>query len=479
MTGILAEELEKIHSASMRLLSSAGVKLHDSTAVELFRAFGVKTNGETVFPTEDFIVSAISSAPSVFNIDARNPKHNICFNGQQSHYAAAYGCPMVTEKSGLKRPSTLFDYLKIAKLVQQSPLFKLNGGILAQPTEVSSALAAASMVYAAILASDKCLFLVPSAEDLFQPILELASVPWGGYGPFSQSPKTLTLISTLSPLQIDCIALQSLRLAAQLGQALIITPGPMAGATGPVTLAGNLALANAECLTAVALSQLVRPGTPVLYGVTATCADLRSGGISIGTPAYAVLTRYSRALADYYHLPSRCGGAVTDADEISSQSGSESMMNLLVSVQNGADLIVHSAGVLSSWASFSFEKFIIDLDLIAMAEYYLKPLLIDDETLALETIEAAGPGGLFLNKKHTLKHARTTPFYPKVACSGPSRGLPLAQRLLDNAQIEQDRLLSSYEPINLPADQLEQMQHILVKQGAKPEFLDSIGRQLA
>jgi trimethylamine--corrinoid protein Co-methyltransferase len=381
------------------------------------------------------------------------------------------------EADGSLREALMGDYITFAKIVHQSPVFKINGGILAQPGEVAPHLASLSMVYAAMLHSDKCLLIVPEQGEKYQKIMDLCAALWGGLGNFTASPKTMTMISTLSPLQLDKMAIDSILLCARHNQAMMISPGPMAGATGPASLAGNLALGNAECLVGLTLAQLAKPGTAVLYGLQATTSDLRTGSIAIGTPGYALQAKYCKSLASYYNLPCRCGGGVNDAKAVSAQSGYEAVLPIFTAAENGVEMIVHSAGILDSWAAISYEKFMCDLDIISMVEYFLNDIPLDDDSLAVDLINQVGPGGIFLNKKHTLLRARSTPWYPKVAQRGPLGGRRVADVLLENTHKEIDRLLRDYQAPAIDAATMSAMDEVMKKAGAEQAWLDSLKPQ--
>jgi trimethylamine--corrinoid protein Co-methyltransferase len=468
------DKLDKIHEASLKILNETGVRLHSPKAAALFAGAGQKIDGDRVFLTEDFIWEHLRQAPAQFTLEARDPRHNMTLGGGRRHYAAGYGCPAVLEADGGLRDALLSDYIKFAKIIHQSPVFKINGGILAQPNDVAPSLAALAMVYAAAVHSDKCLFIVPGQEEEYRRLMKLCATLWGGLDEFVKAPRTMTMISTLSPLQLDRMALDSIMLCAEHGQAMMISPGPMAGATGPATLAGNIVLGNAECLVGLVLTQMVRPGAAVMYGLQATTSDLRTGAIAIGAPGYALQAKYCKSMAAYYNLPCRCGGGVNDAKEVSAQSGYESVLPLFTTAENGVDLIVHAAGILDSWAAVSYEKFMCDLDIISMVEYFLNDIEVNDETMAVDVIQKVGPGGNFLNQRHTLKNARTAPWYPKVAQRGALGGKRLADRLIENAHKEIDRLLATYQAPELPRDVLAALDQVMVEAGAEQSWLDSI-----
>jgi trimethylamine--corrinoid protein Co-methyltransferase len=454
----------------MRILSQTGIRLFDEQAVKLFAEAGARVDGNLVRPSEKLILDSVAKAPASFALRAKNPEHDMSLGAGKHYYAAAYGCPSVLNPDGSFRPTTLQDHLRLAKLVQTSEHFRLNGGILAQPNELGPAIAGLCLVYATMLTSDKCLFLVP--DGLAYPTMQALAVAYfGGQSSFEEAPKTVTLISALSPLQMDAVALRSLRLAAEKGQAVIITPGPMAGASGPITLAGNMALANAECLVGVALAQLVKPGAPVLYGVTATTTDLRDGSVSIGCPEFALQASLTKSLADFYRLPCRGGGAVTDACFVDAQSGLESMMALFVSVQSQIDLIIHSAGAMASFAAVSYEKMGLDLEMISRVEHFQKGVEVNDDALALPLIDQTGPGGLFLNQRHTLQNARKIPWRGQASPWGREKK---TGSLLQRSRALAEKLIADYSPPPIDEEALKTMDEIMRRAGVDKKILEGI-----
>ena len=190
----------------------------------------------------------------------------------------------------------------------------------------------------------------------------------------------------------------------------MITAGVMSGTTAPITPAGALSMSNAEALAAIAITQMLREGTPVVMGVVVVPADMRSGGLNLGAPAHAICIRYAKALADMYGIPCRCGGCGSNADGLTAQSGYESMINMFVSLQEKVDLIIHSAGILSSYSGMSFEKFITDLEVVRIIEHHLADIIVNDNALALPVIVETGHGGEFLTHSHTLAQCRNVPW---------------------------------------------------------------------
>ena len=204
----------------------------------------------------------------------------------------------------------------------------------------------------------------------------MVALTFGGSDAFKQHNRVLTMISTLSPLQIDHSALDSMMICARCRQPMIISPAPATGTTGPVVMAGNISLANAEALAAIAISQMLHEGTPVIYGLQSNAVDMASGQVSIGSPGYSIQAEYCAQLAQMYGLPSRTGGTNTDAKEVSVQSGYEAMMSMLLACQNRVNLIVHSAGILDSYAATSYEQFIVDIVVVAIPKENCKTIIV-------------------------------------------------------------------------------------------------------
>jgi trimethylamine---corrinoid protein Co-methyltransferase len=219
------------------------------------------------------------------------------------------------------------------------------------------------------------------------------------------------------------------------------------------------------------MAQAMNPGTPVIFGIQCYGTDMKSGNISIGSPAYALQARYCAALARYYQLPSRAGGAVNDARSLSAQAGYESMLSMFTSLQNRVSLIVHSAGILDSFAAISFEKFIMDMEIIQMSRFYLDDMTVDDNTLNFDLVQSVGPGGLFLTTMDTMKKCRTHTWNPKVALRGHLTGLSPHEKLIRNIQGIKEQMLAEYRPPVIDPDVRSSMEAFMRSKGVDPDAL--------
>lgn len=442
---VLKEKIEKIHGTALRILDEVGVRFIHPEACRILRENGIRLDGDKAFFTESQVMKAVAMAPERFTLSARNRAHDMEIGGNTTFCASGYGCSSIVNRDGSVRNALLSDYVNFAKLVHGSDHFKINGGILAQPCDVDPATSHLLMLYAAIVFSDKCLMGIPGNQRQMESIMAMMEILFTKKDLMTHH-RILTMISTISPLSIDAMGLESIMVAAGMNQPMIISPAPAAGTTGPISLGGNVALATAEALAAIAFTQMVRPGVPVIFGLQCYGADLRSGNISIGSPAYAVQAGYCAGLAKKYGLPSRGGGAVNEACAVTVQSGYESMMSMLTAFQNKISLAVHSAGILNNFSAISYEKFMVDLEILDRVKVYLEGIPMDlEEDLSFEVIKSVGPGGEFLTAMDTLKKCRTHSYQPRIGLRGNRDSQQETELLFDAMEKELKGLLGTYE----------------------------------
>jgi trimethylamine--corrinoid protein Co-methyltransferase len=305
------------------------------------------------------------------------------------------------------------DYHTLVKLAHALPNQDVSGYLLAEPGDVSAEAAPLHMVYAHAIHSDKPFIGSVEDEVAVRHTMEVVRILFGENA--AERPATLGVISSLTPLGYSREMTGAIVTYAREGQALLVANLAMAGSTAPITLAGMLAMQNAEMLAGIVLSQLVRPGTPVIYGTTSTNIDMRSGALAIGSPELAQVVCAHQQLVRFYGLPSRGSGALTDANYPNAQAGLESMMGMLTVVNSGADFVLHAAGILSSYLAFSREKFVIDDEICGRVRQFHRPIIVDDETLAYDSIARVGPGGHFLMEDQTVERCRTEFWRPEVS----------------------------------------------------------------
>ncbi len=408
------EDIEKIHQTSMKVLTNVGVEFPSEDALSVFSRHGVKTDGSRVYITEDQLWKALETVPAQFTLHARNPERSVTIGeGEPIVFSPGYGAPFLIDADGKKRVPTVEDYHTLVKLTHALPNQDVSGHLLAEPGDVPAEMAPLHMLYAHVLHSDKPFIGSVDSELAVRHTMEIVRILFGDSP--GDKPATMGVISSLTPLGYSREMTGAIMTYAREGQALLIANLAMAGSTAPITLAGLLAMQNAEMLAGIVLSQMVSPGTPVIYGTTSTNIDMRSGSLAIGSPELAQITAAHMQLVRFYGLPSRGSGALTDANFPDAQAGLESMMGMLTVINSGADFVLHAAGILSSYLAFSYEKFVLDDEICGRVRWFHRPMTINEETLAYDSIARVGPGGNFLVEDETIARCRTEFWQPAVS----------------------------------------------------------------
>jgi trimethylamine--corrinoid protein Co-methyltransferase len=404
-------DIDQIHRTSMRLLENVGVAFPYAEALDVFKKHGIKVDGDRVFLGEAQVMDAIRTAPRQFTIHARNPERNVVVGAGRPIFAPGYGAPFLVDAEAGKRPPTLADYHNLVKLAHALPNQDLSGHLLVEPGDLPAGKAHLPMLYAHMVHSDKAFIGSTAGKKGVQHTMHMAEILFGEVGERAVS---INLINSLSPLGYSTEMLEALVGYARLRQPVVIAALMMAGSTGPITPAGVLAAQTSELLAGVALAQLVNPGTPVVFGSTSTNVDMRSGALAIGSPELSQLIAAHAQLARHYGLPSRSGGALTDASYPDAQAGFESMMGLLTTVNSGVDFVLHAGGILSSYLAFSHEKFVLDDEMCGMVRRLYEGIAVDPETLAYDVTAKVGPGGNYLVEMHTVERCHSQFWAPAV-----------------------------------------------------------------
>mgnify|MGYP002064000391 FL=1 len=407
-------DMMQIHEASMDILGRVGVAFNNDEALEIFKTNGFKVDGKTVFMTEKDVQQALASVPSHFILSARNPKRSVSVDANSLVTAPGYGAPYVITPAGDRRKGTLQDYQNFCKLIHTSKHIDVTGYLMVEPSDRPSKLAYLDMMLSNILLCDKPFMCSTATKQAVEDSLAMTAIVFGGKHKIQDRPVVIGLINSRSPLQFGQEMAGSLIALAHGGQPSVITSVIMAGLSGPVNLAGALALQNAEILAGLTLSQLVRAGTPVVYGSASAPVDMKTGALAIGAPELSIIIAATTQMARFYKLPSRCGGGLTDAHLPDAQAALESAFSLLAAVRSGANFILHACGILSSYMSMSYAKFLLDEEALAMIKRMMVPLEVSDDTLNLGAIKAVGIGGQFLTQPKTIELCWSEFFVPEI-----------------------------------------------------------------
>lgn len=442
---LAADEIEDIHQTSMKVMENVGVSFPHEDVLDLFEEHGFRTDGQKVFFQEQQVMDALASVPKKFTIHAPNPDKNVIVGNGSPVFAPGYGAPFLVDYEVGKREPTMEDYENAVRLADALPNQDLSGHLLVEPSDVPSGAAHLLMLQAHMVHSDKPFIGSSEGERGARHTMEMTGILFDEA--IGDDPVTIALINSLSPLGYSDESLRALMVYAEHRQPVVIAALAMAGSTGPITLAGLLAMQNAELLAGVLLTQLISPGTPVVYGSTSTNIDMKTGALAIGSPELSLMISAHAQLARHYGLPSRSGGSLADASFPDAQAGLESMFGLLTAVNSGVDFVLHAGGILSSYLAFSLEKLVLDDEMCGMMRRYERGIEVGPDTLAYDVIANVGSDGNYLMEMHTVKRCRTEFWTPAVVDRG---GLEEwmdtgRKRVVDRAHERRQKLVAEHE----------------------------------
>jgi trimethylamine--corrinoid protein Co-methyltransferase len=410
-----ADHVAAIHAAGLTILSETGMRILSAPARQLFAGAGAEVAGDMVRLDPALVTGRLASVPKEFTLAARNRERDLRIGGAHCVYASVGGPAYVMDRAGGRRGGTYAEMCDYLRLVQSLNAIHQEGGGPFEPMDLPANNRHLDIYRAQITLMDKnwqtqTLGHARTMDGIEMAAIALGTTPEG----LRDRPALLGIINTNSPLQLDIPMAEGLIAMASHGQALAITPFTLAGAMAPVTLAGALALQHAEALAGIVLTQIVRPGAPVMYGGFTSNVDMRSGAPAFGTPEYTKAAQASGQLARHIGVPFRSSN-VTAANAVDFQAAAESQMAIWGALMGGAHLLEHAAGWMHGGLTASFEKLILDADMLAMMDAYFAPLAVDDATLALEAIREVGPGGHFFGAGHTMQRYETAFFAPLVS----------------------------------------------------------------
>lgn len=417
---ILSEDnLEKIESSADRILAEVGIEFRDDpAALDLWKNAGADVVGELVRFEPGMLRDVLKTAPGEFTQHARNPENSVRIGGNNVVFAPAYGSPFVMDIDKGRRYGTMEDFQNFIKLAQSSPWLHHSGGTICEPVDVPVNKRHLDMVYSHIRYSDRPFMGSVTAVDRAEDSIEMARILFGREF-VDRNCVILGNVNVNSPLVWDGTMTGALRAYARANQAGIVVPFILGGAMGPVTSAGAIAQALAETMAGCALTQLERPGAPVIFGNFLSSMALRSGSPTFGTPEPAIGSLVIGQLVRRLGLPLRISGNFTTSKLPDAQAMNEGTMSMLSAVQSGGNFILHSAGFLDGLLSMSYEKFVMDTDFCGALHTYLDGIRIDENALALDAFKEVGPGNHFFGCAHTMANYETAFWDSAMASNEP------------------------------------------------------------
>jgi trimethylamine--corrinoid protein Co-methyltransferase len=443
------EEIERIHAASMEILSTVGVRVDYRTARDIFRRAGADVDEQErcVRIPEALVRWALQQAPSEFTLYGGDASFELKVGGGEIVFAGL-GTPthIIDMDSGRRRETTQEDMVRHIQLIDGCEHIH-NSQMDVWPNDIPMTTIHVEAIWAWAHHSRKpfgmgCYGYLPTLD-----MMQMMAIAAGGKQELRNRPRFFAICSVVSPLQMTQMQLEGLLLCADYGQPLAMSPEAIAGATAPATLAGLLAQQNANILAHVTLAQIFRPGTPVLYGTVSTVANMRQGNVALGSVETGLISAGSAQLARYYGLPCRSVGGTTDAKLEDAQAGAERMATLLPAVLAGVDFIT-CAGTLDSTMLESDSLLILDDELCGAALRLAQGIQVSDETLALDLIHKVNYRGHYLAEPHTARNFRREHFVPRLLVREPYDSWEKAgsRSALELARERARQILAEHQP---------------------------------
>lgn len=412
---VSADEVESIHQASLTVLEEIGMDFMLPEARELLAKAGAKIEGERVRFDRAMIEELITTAPQDFTFHARNPANSFKVGGTMMTFGTVGSPPNSADIDNGRRTGNHADYKNFLKLAQYFNCIGFISGYPVEPIDLHASIRHLEALRDMAVLTDKPFHAYSLGEERIRDGIEIARIA-RGITPeqLTREPSLFTIINTNSPLKLDAPMLRGIMEMSALNQIVCVTPFTLAGAMAPVTVAGAIVEQNAEALAGMAFTQLVRKGSPFIYGGFTSNVDMKSGAPAFGTPEYMKACIVGGQMARRYKVPYRTSNTCA-ANAVDAQAAYESVFSLWGVTMGGGNLIMHGAGWLEGGLVASFEKFVLDCDLIQMVMEFLQPLATDTDALGIEAMREVGPGGHFFGAAHTLARYETAFYAPMIS----------------------------------------------------------------
>ena len=457
-----ADQLESVHHASLRLLSDFGIEVMSRKARQLFVEMGadVDEDKELVRMDPDLVTGLIATAPAKFTLTPRDPAHRLTIGGNHLHFGMVSGAPNVHDEIAGRRAGNLQDYTNFIKLGQSFNAIHFFGNQTLAPNDLPVNTRHLTTNLINLIYSSK-VFLSMSigaerVEDTAQMLAIARDMP---IEELADSPSCMTNISVNSPRKLDQEMSDAAIRLAELGQAVVVTPFTLMGAMTPVTLPAALAQQNAEALLVIALLQYVRPGTPVVYGGFTSNVDMKTGAPAFGTPENAVANMAGGQLARFYNLPYRTS-ACSASNAVDAQAVWETQMALWGAVTGHGHLIYHAAGWGEGGLVASYEKLVVDCEMLQSMSALLQPLQFTEDDFGFDAHAETPPGGHFFGAEHTLIRYRDAFYQPFLSDWQNNESWVQAGSLTATQRATSiwQQMLADYEAPPLSADRKEALE---------------------
>lgn len=446
-------EMELIHEKSLYLLENNGEIIESDEILEICKKAGFRVEGQRVYYPREKVEAALKQAPKDFKLRGRDGRKAFSIRDNGTKLAPALG-PMNVLEDGHYRPTTMKDMVDFTVLHETSSLMRTVGANMLRPRDLPlSPLDNAMTRLAITLAySTKPLQTFCEGGEISDKSFEMIKQFYGGAS--DEDVYAMICISTASPFRLTQDTCETLLSFCRCNQLLWAQGSGMPGLTTPPTLAGTLLQGNAEKLGIITLSQTINPGNPVMYSLISMLSDLRYTSCVVSTPESPYRMMAEKDMADFYGLPSLGTTGLADAKELDYQCGAEAFMMFYFAYHSSPDLVAQSLGVLDSYNTISYEKFIMDEENVQSILKLLLPVAIDEKRMKIDKILKAGPAGNYLartDRAYREDFYRSSLYFKESSAEWMAQGRPSLEAEARKKYLER---ITEYQPGDF--DQIQQ-----------------------
>lgn len=399
------QDISRVHQATVKILERAGVSFPGGPALNLFRDHSFRVEDDRVFITEEQLMKHLATVPRTVNLVARNPEKSLVLGGDYPVFIGTTGPPKLLMTNGQMRDGTLEDYENFQKLSQTSPLPQGASYKAIYPQNIPAQSAHLDMLFRSLTLTDYFAGGDSQEEVNTRDTLNMMEIVFGGSDFLKKNTVVRVTISVLTPLRYAPEQSASLIMLAENNQLAVVSNMAMMGSTSPLDFHQSLALGNAEILAGIVLSQLVRPGAPVVYGSTSCPLEMKGMAATLGSPETLWFSHGAVSLARHYGIPSRTGGGLNDSFVVDGQCVAEAALVLNRAISSGADCIMHAFGMMGGYIGASLEKWVLDEEIAAFILASLAQPAFDQD-IDVEEIVKLGPGANYMVQPSTMKNFR-------------------------------------------------------------------------
>jgi len=459
------DTLQSIHEQSLQVLSKSGVVFDSEDIVRLFVDHGQKADGKRVYLSETFVMKVLESAPSSFTMVGRNGAADVIIGEKQESLVVApgNGTLFIQDLEGTRRRATIADFDNITRLCEHSNNVNLVGSIPVDPIDFPEESKPARLVHRLMQYSDKPLIGQAATIEEVKQVFDIIEIAVGQKGFLDNNVAISYGVNPASPLVFEPLTCETMQAYAQKKQALFILPGLMPGLTGPMDFKGLVVLSNAENLAAMACAQMLNPGTPVVYSAGTFMVNMKNFYAITGSPQSTLVNITGIQMArEIYGLPSRTMGGLTDSKQIDYQAGAETMQNLALYTMSGVHVINECLGVMDSITTTSYEKWILDDELLDRLRIFSAGLDQIGAENTLDEMISLGPGGDYLQQASTFQNFRSL-YMPEISDWNTFEDWEEAGKrdVLQIAREKCDHILQERQTILLPVEVDQEIKNFL------------------